>query len=309
MPRESRYCRFSEHLRQRFGCRVYKIALDAGLSCPNRDGTVGEDGCLFCDPAGGSGRGDSRTPAPITEQMRSGREGLRKRYRAEKFIAYFQTFTNTYGPAAQLKALYDEAVACDDVVGLSIATRPDCLSGDALDLIQTYTKDFYTWVELGVQSMSDRTLKAIGRGHGAEATAWAVRELKRRGIHVCAHLILGLPGEDLTDMTETVHRISELGVDAIKFHMLYVTRESRLAHIHRQGVLQLMERGDYIRTVIHLLEHLDPGILVQRLVSEAHRDILLAPEWLEDKSSVIREIEDTLESRGTRQGALHSPLS
>jgi radical SAM protein (TIGR01212 family) len=303
MPRERRYRRFSEHLRQRFGCRVYKIALDAGLSCPNRDGTVGEDGCLFCDPAGGSGRGDCRTPAPISEQMCTGREGLRKRYRAERFIAYFQTFTNTYGPTAHLKALYDEAVACDDVVGLSIATRPDCLSTDALDLIQTYTKDYYTWVELGVQSMCDRTLQTIARGHGAEATSGAVRALKQRDIHVCAHLILGLPGEDLTDMTDTVHTVSDLGVDAVKFHMLYVTRDSQLARIHLQGNLQLMGRGEYIRTLIHLLEHLDPGILVQRLVSEAHRDILLAPEWLKDKSSLISEIEDTLESRGTRQGA------
>lgn len=303
MPRESRYTRFSEHLRQRFGCRVYKIALDAGLSCPNRDGTVGDDGCLFCDPAGGSGRKNGGRPVSITEQMRTGMEGLRKRYRAERFIAYFQTFTNTYGPTAHLKALYDEAVAFEDVAGLSIATRPDCLAGDVLDLIQTYTKDFYTWVELGVQSMREETLQTIARGHGVEATVRAVRALKQRDIHVCAHLILGLPGEDLADMTETVRTVSGLGVDAVKFHMLYVTRDSRLARVHGQGALQLMGREEYIRTVIHLLERLDPAILVQRLISEAHRDILVAPEWLKDKSAIIREIEDTLESRSTRQGA------
>jgi radical SAM protein (TIGR01212 family) len=302
MPQESRYNRFSEHLRQKFGCRVYKIALDAGLSCPNRDGTVGDDGCLFCDPAGGSGRQEAGTPGSITEQMRTGRESLRKRFQAERFIAYFQTFTNTYGPPRHLKAVYDEALACEDVVGLSIATRPDCLSEEVLDLIQAYTEDNYTWVELGVQSMREETLQAIARGHGAGATVRAVPALKRRNIHVCAHLILGLPGEGLDDMTKTVLKVSELGVDAVKFHMLYVTRDSRLEGIHGEGSLRLLKREEYTRIVVHLLEHLDPGILVQRLVSEAHRDILVAPDWLKDKSAVIREIEDTMEARHSRQG-------
>ncbi|MGB2905525.1 MAG: TIGR01212 family radical SAM protein [Candidatus Aminicenantaceae bacterium] len=304
MMRESRYRRFSKHLKQRFGCRVYKVALDAGLSCPNRDGTVGDDGCLFCDPAGGSGRTTGEAQPSVTEQMRSGMVGLRKRYKAERFIAYFQSFTNTYGSCRQLKTLYDQAVAFEEVVGLSIATRPDCLSSEVLDLIQGYARGFYTWVELGVQSMREETLRTIARGHDVEATAQAVRALRQRGIFVCAHLILGLPGEDLQDMTQTVHEVSALGVDAVKFHMLYVTRFSRLAQVLKQGNLRLLEREEYITTVIHLLEHLAPDILVQRLVSEAHRDILVAPDWLIDKSSVIREIEDALEARNTHQGAL-----
>jgi len=302
--KESRYRRFSEHLRQKFGCRVHKVALNAGLGCPNRDGTVGDDGCLFCDPAGGSGRTGGEIPPTITEQMHSGMQGLRKRYHAERFIAYFQSFTNTYGSRTQLKPLYDQAVAFEEVVGLSIATRPDCLPSEILDLIQSYTSQYYTWVELGVQSLREDTLRSLSRGHGVETTTRAVRELKQRGVHVCAHLILGLPGEDLEDMTRTVQGIAALGVDAVKFHMLYVTRFSQLAHIHHRGGLRLLSREEYIATVIHLLEHTPPDILVQRLVSEAHPDILVAPEWLGDKPGIIREIEDTLEARDTRQGAL-----
>lgn len=298
----SRYNRFSDFLRKKFGCRVYKISLDAGLGCPNRDGTVGSDGCLFCDPAGGSGSPHSRARISIPEQVRLGKEGLKKRYQAEKFIAYFQTYTNTYSSRDRLKRLYDLAVTDDDIVGLSIATRPDCLNPDCLELIQSYVPDYDTWVELGVQSMREKTLRSIQRGHGAQDTIRAVQALKLRDIQVCAHLILGLPGENLDDMAASLQAVSDLGVDAVKFHMLYVTRYSRLAEIYNQGELELMSEDEYVRCVVHLLERMHPRILVQRLVSEAHTDILVAPKWLKNKFAIIRNIEKTLETKKTFQG-------
>ncbi len=302
MQPSSRYNRFSSYLRKKFACRVYKISLDAGLGCPNRDGTIGSDGCLFCDPAGGSGSPHSRARISIRKQVRLGKEGLKKRYQAEKFIAYFQAFTNTYSSVDRLKRLYDQAVTDDDIVGLSIATRPDCLNQDSLELIRSYVPDYDTWVELGIQSMREDTLRSIQRGHSALDTSRAVQALKERDIQVCAHLILGLPGESLDDMVASLQAVSDLGVDAVKFHMLYVTRRSRLADIHDRGELRLLSQAEYVRCVVHLLERLQPRILIQRLVSEAHADILVAPEWLKNKSAVILNIEETLEARDTYQG-------
>ncbi len=298
----SRYNNFSDYLRKKFGCRVYKIALDAGLGCPNRDGTVGRDGCLFCDPAGGSGSPQSRARFSIPEQVRLGKKGLKKRYQAEKFIAYFQPYTNTYSSIDKLKRLYDSALANDDMVGLSVATRPDCLSLDCIELIQSYVSDYDTWVELGVQSMLDSTLHFIQRGHSAQDTVRAIQALKLSDIRVCAHLILGLPGESLDDMAASLQTVSELGVDAVKFHMLYVTRHSRLNEIHDRGDLRLLSKDEYVQYVVHLLEWMHPRILVQRLVSEAHADILVAPEWLRNKSAIIQSIEKKLAAIDTYQG-------
>ncbi|MFW6136806.1 MAG: TIGR01212 family radical SAM protein [Candidatus Aminicenantaceae bacterium] len=304
-----RYRKFSRHLKEKFGCRVYKITLDAGLSCPNRDGAVGKNGCIFCDPAGGSGRAEEDSRASISRQIQNGMEALKHRYKAEKFIAYFQSFTNTYAPLDQLKRLYDEAAAHPDVVGLSIATRPDCLSIDILDLISGYAGRFYTWIELGVQSIHTSSLKHISRGHGLFAIADAMLAIRRSPIHQCAHLIAGLPGETQEDMRETARTVSRLGADAVKFHMLYVTRGSRLLREYQKGRLPLMTREEYVNTVVMLLENLSPEILIQRLTSDAHPDILAAPEWLADKSRIIRSIENTLVKKDTWQGRKYQSLS
>lgn len=304
-----RYRKFSRRLKEKFGCRVYKITLDAGLSCPNRDGAAGKNGCIFCDPAGGSGRAAEGSRASISRQIQNGMEALKRRYKAEKFIAYFQSFTNTYAPPDQLKRLYDEASAHPDVVGLSIATRPDCLSSDILDLISGYAGRFYTWIELGVQSIHTSSLKYISRGHGLFAITDAMIAIRKRPIHQCAHLIVGLPGETREDMRETVRTVSRLGADAVKFHMLYVTRGSRLLREYQQGRLPLMTREEYVNTVVMLLENLAPEILIQRLTSDAHPDILAAPEWLADKSRIIRSIETALVKKDTRQGRKYQSLS
>ena len=305
--KSSRYRRFSDFLFQKFGCKVYKISLDAGLSCPNRDGTLSQNGCIFCDPGGGSGRRAEKSPLPISEQIRRGMAGLKKKYKAEKFIAYFQTFTNTYGPVEGLRHIYDQAFIHKDIIGLSIATRPDCISPEVLDLISSYTEKYHVWIELGVQSMRPESLIYIERGHGVLETIAAIQALKKRNIPLCAHLILGLPGEDVKDMISTAKSISDLGVDAVKLHMLYVTSHSRLASEYHAGRIALFTKEEYISAAVRILENLAPDIVIQRLVSEAHNDILIAPAWLKNKSETVRLIESELEKHDTWQGKEYRP--
>jgi len=305
-PEELRYRKFSHYLRKTFGCRVYKISLDAGLSCPNRDGTLSTKGCIFCDPSGGSGR--KSQPESISEQISSGMKGLRKRYKADKFIAYFQTFTNTYGPLNKLKRLYQESVQHPDVIGISIATRPDCLNKDILDLIEDYSKNYHTWIELGVQSIHQKSLEYMNRGHGLFETVDAILSLEKRNINVCGHFILGLPGEDLKDMAETARVISRLGIQAAKLHMLYVAKGAVLADEYKKGKVPLLTKKEYVQAAVHFLEHLSPEVVIQRLVSEAHPDLLIAPLWLKKKSQVIQEIEIELKAQDTWQGKKYQTI-
>ncbi|MBD3414269.1 MAG: TIGR01212 family radical SAM protein [Candidatus Aminicenantes bacterium] len=308
-PDGLRYRKFSSHLKRTLGCRVYKISLDAGLSCPNRDGTFSTQGCFFCDPSGGSGRKTGTQPRSLSEQITSGIIGLKKKYKADKFIAYFQTFTNTYAPHDTLKQLYQQAVQHPDVIGLSIATRPDCLNEANLNLIESHSKNLYTWIELGIQSIHKKSLEYMNRGHGLFETVDALLALKDRSIHVCAHFILGLPEESLEDMAETARVTSRLGIQAAKLHMLYVAQNTSLAKQYKKGTVSLLSKKQYIRAAVNFLEHLSPDVIIQRLVSEAHPDLLIAPEWLKDKSQVIQEIEQELEVQKTWQGKkFHSLL-
>lgn len=301
---KNRYRRFSDFLTEKFGYKVYKISLDAGLSCPNRDGTLSERGCIFCDPGGGSGRKLRKITPLISDQIQQGMQGLKKKYRdkAEKFIAYFQSFTNTYGPVENLRQLYDQALNHADIIGLSIATRPDCINPEVLDLIAPYIENYEVWIELGVQSLRPESLRYIERGHGVKDIVAAVQAIKKRSIPICAHLILGLPGEDLQDMLATARGVSDLGIEAVKLHMLYVTSHSRLAEEYQAGRLPLMSQTEYVEAAVRVLEYLAPDIIIQRLVSEAHRDILIAPQWLKNKSETVRLIEAELERQDTWQG-------
>jgi uncharacterized protein len=308
-PHKERYRKFSRHLREKFGCRVYKVTIDAGMSCPNRDGTLSDAGCIYCDPGGGSGRGETVSRLSISQQIENGIKGLKRRYQAEKFIAYFQSFTNTYAPLHRLKQMYDEATAHPDIVGLSLATRPDCLSREIMDLISGYAEHLYTWIELGIQSVHTASLEYIGRGHGLFAIVDSMNAIRERPVRQCAHLIVGLPGESKDDMRETVRTVSRLGADAVKFHMLYIARGARLLHEYERGRVPLLSREEYVDTVVMLLENLAPETLIQRLTSDAHPDILVAPEWLADKSRVIQEIETALEERDTWQGRIYKALS
>jgi uncharacterized protein len=297
-----RYNSFSEELKRVFGCRVQRLSVDAGFTCPNRDGSVGVDGCIFC---GGKGSGSYGIlhGADINAQMEHSKEVMVRKYKAQRFIAYFQSYSNTYAPIEQLKALYDEALAVPDVVGLIVGTRPDCLPEPTLDLLASYAKRCYFWLELGLQSHLDRTLSAINRGHDLASFTTAVKGCKERGIRVCAHMILGLPGESQEEMLSGAEFLNELGIDGVKIHLLHVMRGTRLAEEYQAGKVQVMDRDQYVGLVCDYLERLDPKIVVQRLTGDGNRQDLIAPLWSLAKFEVLNCIDNELDRRGSRQGS------
>ncbi len=297
-----RYYPFSQYLKERFGCKVHKVTLHAGFTCPNRDGTKGWGGCVYCVNTSFSPVAQ-KAAVPIAEQMREGMDFMRRRYGAEKFYAYFQPFSNTYSDVATLKRCYDAAVNFPDVVGLSIGTRPDCVPDDVLDLVQTYAGRLDVWIEYGVQTVHDRTLRAINRGHLFADLADAVRRTKGRGIKICAHVILGLPGEDWRDMMETAERVSALGVDGIKVHHLYVAKGTPLEAMYARGEVKVFTMEEWIALAADFLERLSPDIAVQRLVGDTHGSFLIAPVWNRNRSEIFAAVTEELRRRGTWQGS------
>ena len=300
---DKRYNDLNTYLRSRYGCRVQKITVDAGLTCPNRDGTLSTGGCIYCN-ARGSGTGALGRGMSITDQLLEGKRALCRRYKAKKFLAYFQSFSNTYGPVAKLKRLYDEALAVDDIVGLAIGTRPDCVSQPVLDLLQDYARTSLIWIEYGLQSVHDVTLARINRGHDFQCFKEAVQATAQRGIKIGAHVILGLPGETRTDMLQTAEAISKLEIDGLKLHVLYVVSGTRLETLYRQKKLKCLEQQEYVDLVCDFLELLPRRIIIQRLTSDPHPTELVAPQWTRKKAETLRQIKDALEKRGTWQGKL-----
>jgi radical SAM protein (TIGR01212 family) len=303
---QNRYYDYNTYLRGLFGCRVQKITVDAGLTCPNRDGSVSTGGCIYCNTRG-SGTGAHAHGLSITEQLTAGKKALTRRYRAEKFIAYFQAFSNTYAPLAKLKALYEEALAVPDVVGLAIGTRPDCVSAPVLDLLEGLARDRLIWVEYGLQSARDATLTRINRGHDAACFFRAVAATRNRGISICAHLILGLPGESHADMHFTAQRISEAAIDGVKLHALYVVKGTRLADLHQAGEYRCLGQQEYVELACDVLERLSPALVVQRLTGDPHPGELAAPAWCLDKAATLNMIRAELERRDSWQGKRVGP--
>lgn len=301
MVTNKRYNDLNTYLRNIFGCRVQKISVDAGLTCPNRDGTLSYDGCIYCNSRG-SGTGAHAKGLSITRQLINGKNSLSKRYKARKFIAYFQSFSNTYAPLQDLRRLYDEALSVDDIVGLSIGTRPDCVDDAVLDLLQDYAKHHLLWIEYGLQSARDATLAYINRGHDVQCFEDAVAKTQNRGIKICAHVILGLPHETRQDMLHTAAMIAKMGIDGVKLHLLYVVEKTRLAALYRQGQFKCLEQQAYVNLVCDFLERIPPGMVVQRLTGDPHRKELLAPSWSLDKSGTLNLIHRTLEKRDSWQG-------
>ena len=297
-----RYNTFSEELKRTFGCKVQRLSVDAGFTCPNRDGTVGVGGCIFC---GGKGSGSFGIlhGTPVSEQLEHAKEVMVRKYKAARFIAYFQSYSNTYAPTGQLKTLFDEALAVPDVVGLIVGTRPDCLPEPTLDLLAGYARRTYFWLELGLQSPLDRTLASIGRGHDLASFTKAVKACRERGIRVCAHLILGLPGESREEMLSGADLLNAAGVAGVKIHLLHVMRGTRLAEMYQGGGISLLDRDGYVGLVCDFLERLDPAIVVQRLTGDGNRRDLIAPLWSLQKFEVLNCIDGELARRGTRQGA------
>lgn len=302
IPGSKRYNVFSEELKRLFGCRVHRISIDAGFSCPNRDGDRGNAGCIYCGGSGSGSFGIIRG-ASIAEQVEHGKEVMTRKYKAKKFLAYFQSYSNTFAPTDRLQTLYDEALTVPDVVGLIIGTRPDCLPAETLDLLADYAQKTYLWLELGLQSHLDRTLSLIRRGHDFATFVRAVTELKARQIKVCAHIILGLPGENREEMLHGATVLNDLGVDGVKLHLLHVMRGTVLADDYLQGRVKMLDRDEYVGLVCDFLERLDPAISVQRLTGDGNRDHLLAPLWSLQKFEVLNTIDNELNRRGSYQGA------
>lgn len=299
---EKRYHDFKSYLGATFGARVAKLPIDAGFTCPNRDGRSGTGGCVFCDGRGSSLRRAGPLP-PVSTQLAAMRERY-LRHGFERFIPYFQTFTNTDAPLGRLRALWDEAVGFSpDVVGLAVGTRPDCVPDATLDLLARYGSRVRVHLELGLQSGHPATIERINRGHTREQFDDAVRRASARGIEVVAHVILGLPGETPAMMRETARALAALPIAGLKIHALLVLEGTALAADWRRGEVALPELPTYAGWVADFLELIPPRVFIERLTADGYRDVLLAPEWSSNKLATLNAIERELARRGTRQGA------
>ena len=284
-----------------FGCKVYKLQIDAGFTCPNRDGKVARGGCIYCDGRFSKLRQMGPLPS-VTEQIESGREFYRENRGAQKFIAYFQTATNTYAPSDRLKALYGEALSQDDMVGISVGTRPDCVPDDVIHLFEEYAKDYHVWLEYGLQSIHDRTLRFINRGHDSKTFLDAVARTANRNINICVHIIVGLPGETREDIIQTARTIASLPVQGIKIHLLLALSGTPLGALYKKGAISMITKEEYVSTVCDILEILPPEMVIQRLTADGYKDIYLAPDWGINKMSVLNSIDRELERRDSWQG-------
>jgi hypothetical protein len=296
---------YGQDLLRRYGERVHKLAINAGFTCPNRDGRKGRGGCTFCNNV--SFTPNASKPPSVTVQLARGREVLAKRTGAKRFIAYFQAYTNTYADIDHLALLYEEALAQPDVVGLSIGTRPDCISKEILDLLVSYQKRGYEiWIELGLQSAFDETLRIIRRGHTFSTYVQAVQMIKSYHLPVCTHLIIGLPGETGWHALESLARILELGVQGLKLHPLHIVKQTILAKQWRSGCYLPLSLEAYVEIASDLIERTPPEIVYHRVTATASLEVLLTPLWCHQKWSVLNAIEKTLRLRGTQQGVFSS---
>jgi hypothetical protein len=297
-----RYHTHSFYLRQRFGRRVQRVSLDAGFTCPNVDGTAAVGGCSFCDNRSFSP--SRRLPRTgIRRQLEAGIGKLQVRYKnCRDFLAYFQPATNTYAPPEKLRRVYEEALEHPQVVGLAIGTRSDCVPDPVLDLLQELAGRTYVSVEYGMQTMHNRSLDWMNRGHHHDSFLDALGRSRGRGFAICAHVILGLPGESREDMLATARELARVGVDAVKIHNLYAVRNTRLADEVAAGQVQLMDRETYVRTVVDFLELLPPTVVVERISGDAPPGYFVGPSWCLDKPAVRQAIEDEFCRRDTWQG-------
>ncbi len=294
---------FGTDLMRRYGARVHKLAIHAGFTCPNRDGTKGQGGCTFCNNVSFSP--NARSEPSVAEQIERGRQVVRKRTGARQFLAYFQAYTNTYADVERLGALYEQALAEPDVIGISVGTRPDCVPDEVLDLLAGFrARGYEVWLELGLQSAFDATLDRVNRGHGFAEYRRAVRAARLRGLPVCTHLIVGLPGEGGDAALASLERVLELGTDGLKLHPLHVVAHTLLAHQWRRGGYRPLPMDAYIGIAADLIERTPSEVVYHRVTGTASRDILLAPDWCSKKWIVLNGIEAELRRRGSRQGVL-----
>ncbi|SHE40533.1 TIGR01212 family radical SAM protein [Clostridium fallax] len=302
---DKRYKSLNYFLREKFGEKVFKISLDGGFSCPNRDGKVSKGGCIFCSSKG-SGDYAGRRTCSITNQFQDIKEMMAKKWKSGKYIAYFQAYTNTYAPAEELRKKYTEAINQEGVVALAIATRPDCLEDEVLDVLEEMNKKVYTWVELGLQTIHENTARLINRGYDLKVYDEAVKKLRKRGIDVVTHVIFGLPGESKKDMEETVKYIANQDIQGVKFHLLHLMKDTNLVKIYEEGGLRFLSKEEYVKLVCKSIAMMPQSIVIHRLTGDAPRDSLIGPMWSLKKWEVLNSIDKTMEDNNLFQGLYFS---
>lgn len=301
-----RYYGYGFFLKKKFGDRVQKVSIDGGFTCPNVDGTVAIGGCTFCDNRSFSP--SRRIPkTAIRDQIDVGIENLKRRYRCEKFIAYFQPATNTYGAIDRLRPLYFEALSDPRIVGMAIGTRTDCVPDEVLDLLEEVAGHTYLSVEYGMQTVHNRSLEWMNRGHDHEATVDAIERSRNRGFEVCLHIMLGLPGESYEDMMATAEEVARLKVDAVKIHNLYAVKKTPLGDQVERGEIDLLQRDEYIHTLVDFLERIPTTNVVERISGEAPPEYLVGPDWCLDKSAIRLALDAELLKRDSFQGKRWRP--
>ena len=298
------YYSFNSYLQEKYSTRVHKLSLDAGFTCPNRDGTLSSSGCIFCNEKGFSHLGGKNIS--LQEQVKTSMELARNRFKAEKFIAYFQNGTNTYADNDVLKKNYDIIRSFEDIVGLFISTRPDCVDNEKLDLIEQYSYDYEVWLEYGLQTIHEKTLNFLNRKHLYSDFLRAVDLTSRRNIKMAVHVILGLPGETREDMIKTAEHLSRLPLSGVKLHVFHVLKDTKCETMFSQGKIKLLKEDEYVKLACDFLEHLNPKFVVLRLVSDAREEALVGPGWINRKHDVINQIEAELKRRDSYQGKIYA---
>lgn len=300
-----RYHSLNYFLREKFGEKVFKISLDAGFSCPNRDGTISHGGCVFCSERGSGDFAGNRCFS-ITEQFEDIKNMMSKKWKDGKYIAYFQAYTNTYAPIQELREKYEEAISQEGVAALAIATRPDCLPDEVLDLLEELSRKVYIWVELGLQTINDDSARLINRGYGLSTFEEALKKLKNRNIDVVVHTIFGLPRETKEDMIKTVDYVAHSGVRGVKFHLLHLMKDTPLVNVYEKGLLKFMEEEEYIELICNAITMLPQDMVIHRLTGDAPRDLLIGPIWSLKKWEILNAIDRKLIEKDLYQGLYFS---
>lgn len=304
----NRYNAYGRFLKEKFGERIYKVSVDGGFSCPNRDGTVAVDGCAYCNNSSFSPRTANRLK-PVGDQVRQGIEFLKKRYGAEKFIIYFQPFSNTHAPLEDLVPVYESAIDHPDIVGLSVGTRPDCIDEEKIAWFEALARAHFVTLEYGLQSIYDRTLERINRGHDYRCWLDAMQLTRNRGIWIGTHLILGFPWETREEILRSAEAISDKRIDFLKLHHFHVVKNTAMAREYRKNPFHLLNLDEYLELVVDFLERLNPAIRIERLFGSAPREQLVGPVWNKAKGGIRHMIEKRLKERNTWQGRLYKTVS
>ncbi|CCQ94334.1 putative Fe-S oxidoreductase [[Clostridium] ultunense Esp] len=299
-----RYYTWNSYLRHHFGMKVFKVMLDGGFTCPNRDGKVAIGGCTFCSSRG-SGDFAGRRRDDLSKQFREVRDRMHRKWPEAKYIGYFQAFTNTYAPVEELREMYETILQEEGVVGLSIATRPDCLPDDVVELLAELHSRTELWVELGLQTIHEETARLINRGHDYPTYVEGVKKLRRHGIRVVSHIILGLPQETKEMMMATARAVAGLDVQGIKIHLLHLLKKTPMVKQYEQGVVRLMEKEEYVKQVVDILEILPPEMVIHRLTGDGPPDLLIGPMWSRKKWEVLNAIDLELVRRNSWQGKFY----